>query len=155
MNITATKTKTYTVSLTREFNVPRERVFEAWTNPEMLTQWFGPREVTTQAAQVDLRVGGKYRLTLQEPNGNVIDHGGEYREIDPPRRLVFTWVLEGQNCEGSEGQFAETVVTLEFQESGASTRLILTHEFLPSEESKEGHTMGWIGSFDCLAAVLV
>jgi len=68
--------------------------------------------------------------------------------------LVFTWILEGQGCEGSEDQYAETVVTIEFQDMGTSTRLILTHEFLPSEESKEGHSMGWNSSFDCLEAML-
>ena len=90
---------------------------------------------------------------MKEPNGNIVNHGGQYREIDPPNKLVFTWILEGQNCEGSEGLYAETVVTIEFHEIGDSTRLILTHEFLPNEKSREGHTMGWIGCFDKLKLI--
>ena len=155
MNLTATEVQNYTVSLTRDFNAPREKVFQAWTDPKMLTQWFGPKEVSTESAQVDLKIGGKYQLTMKEPDGNVINHGGQYREIDPPNKLVFTWVLDGQSCARGKGEYAETVVTIEFQDRGASTQLILTHDFLPSEESKECHTMGWSGSFDCLEAVLV
>ncbi len=155
MNLTATDIQSYTVSLTRDFNAPREKVFQAWTDPEILTKWFGPKGVSTESAQVDLKVGGKYQFTMKEPDGKIINLGGQYREIDPPNKLVFTWILDGQDCGGSEGQYAETVVTIEFQDIGTSTRLILTHDFLPSEESKEGHTMGWNGSFDCLEAVLI
>lgn len=154
MNLTTTEVKSYTLSLTRDFNAPREKIFQAWTDPEILTKWFGPKGVSTESAQVDLKVGGKYQFTMKEPGGKIISHGGQYREIDPPKKLAFTWILEGQGCEGSEGQYAETVVTIEFQDMGTSTRLILTHDFLPSEESKEGHTMGWIGCFDCLEAML-
>lgn len=155
MNMPATDIQNLTLSLTREFNAPREKVFQAWTDPAILTQWVGPKEVQTTAAEVDLKVGGKYRFTMQESEGNVIDHGGEYRIIDPPAKLVFTWVLDGQSCAGSEGQYAETLVTLDFEDLGTSTRLTLTHEFLPSEASREGHEMGWRSSLDCLEAVLV
>lgn len=155
MNIPATDIQQdFSLSLTRKIKAPREKVFQAFTDPTLLTQWFGPKEVTTTDAQVDLKIGGRYQLTMQEPNGNIINHGGEYREIIPPEKLVFTWVLEGQGCEGSQGEYAETIVTIEFQDIGSSTRLILSHDFLPSTESKEAHTQGWIGCLDCLEETL-
>lgn len=155
MNPTDTDVKLYTLSLTRDFNAPRETVFNAWTDPEVLTRWFGPKGVSTESAEVDLTIGGRYRFTMKEPNGNIVKIGGEFRKIDPPKKLVYTWVLDEQGCGGSDGQYAETLVTIEFQDQGPTTRLILTHEFLPSETSKEAHNMGWSGSFDCLEEVLV
>lgn len=154
MNLPATNIESMTLRLSRHFPVPCEKVFKAWTDPDLLTQWFGPPGVTTKAAAVDLRVGGKYLFTMQEPDGNVIDHGGEYRLIDPPRNLVFTWVLDGQSCAGSEGQYVETMVTLEFENVNGSCQLHLTHELLPGEASKEGHHMGWIGSLDRLEEMI-
>lgn len=154
MNSTATKIDQYSVSLTRDVNAPIEKVFRAWTDPDILTKWFGPKEVTTRSAQVDLKVGGKYQLVMEAAEGKIHTIGGAFREIDPPRKLVFTWILDPQGCEGSDGFDAETLVTLEFQDLGAATRIALTHDFLPSEKSKESHQMGWIGSFDCLETVL-
>lgn len=155
MTLPATETPNISLTISREFKAPIDKIFKAWTDPAILNQWFGPKGVVTSDAQVDFRVGGNYRFTMQEPNGDVINHGGEYREIHSPRKLVFTWVLDGQSCSGSEGLYAETVVTLDFEDLGSSTRLTLTHDFLPSEESKEGHTMGWDSSLDCLEDVLV
>ncbi len=154
MSLPATDIQNYTLTLTRDFNAPREKVFQAWTDPDILTKWFGPKGVSTESAQIDLRVGGKYNYALKLPDGKIVNHHGEYREIDPPNKLVFTGILDGQGCGGSEGVHAETVVTVEIQDMGSSTRLTLTHDFLPSEESKESHSFGWTGSFDCLAEVL-
>ena len=154
MNLPATDIQTYSLSLTRDFNAPREKVFQAWTDPEIITKWFGPEGVSTESAQIDLKVGGKYQFELKLPDGTISTHHGEYREIDPPNKLVFTGILDGQSCSGSEGVYAETLVTIELQDLGAATRLTLTHEFFPNEESKEGHNMGWSGSFDRLEEVL-
>jgi uncharacterized protein YndB with AHSA1/START domain len=154
MSLSATDIQSYTLSLTRDFNAPREKVFQAWTDPEILVKWFGPQGVTTESAQIDLTVGGKYQFTLRLPDGQIATHQGEYREIDPPNRLVFTGILDGQGCEGSAGLYAETVISIEFEDMGSSTRLTLTHDFLPTEESKENHSFGWNGSFDRLAEIL-
>jgi uncharacterized protein YndB with AHSA1/START domain len=155
MNLPATDIQSYTLTLTRDFNAPREKVFQAWTDPEILSKWFGPRGVTTESARIDLRAGGKYQFTLKLPDGQIATHQGEYREIDPPKKLVFSGILDGQGCEGSAGLYAETVITIEFQEVGSATRLTLTHDFLPTEASKESHAFGWNGSFERLAEVLV
>ena len=154
MNQPATTIKNETLSLSRQLKAPKEKIFQAWTDPTLLTQWFGPHGVITTAADVDLRVGGQYRLTMQEPDGSIIQLGGEYRVIKPPHKLVFTWTLDGQSCDGSDGHFAETLVTIELEEISGSCRLTLTHEFLPTEESKAGHSMGWTGSLDRLEGVV-
>ena len=154
MNTTVTDVQNDTLSLTRDFNASREKLFQAWTDPKILTQWFGPKGVSTESAQVDLKIGGQYQFTMKEPDGKIHSIGGRFREIDPPNKLVYTWILDGQGCGASEGLYAETVVTIEFQDLGTATRLILTHDFLPSKESKEGHAMGWNGSLDCLETVL-
>jgi uncharacterized protein YndB with AHSA1/START domain len=90
MNQPAIDIQAYQIVVTREFNTPRETVFKAWTEPKKLKKWFGPEGVNTIAAEVDLRIGGNYQLTMREPNGSTIVHGGAYREIDPPNKLVFT-----------------------------------------------------------------
>ena len=153
MNETATEVKKYTLSITRDFNAPREKVFQAWTDPEILVKWFGPKEVSTESARIDLRVGGEYHYALKLPDGKIIDHHGVYREIDPPNKLVFTGILDGQGCAGGEGLYAETLVTVHFGDEGNKTRLTLTHEFLPTEDSRDSHSYGWNGSFDCLDEV--
>lgn len=154
MNIPATEIRAFTLSLNREFNSPRDKVFQAWTDPAALKQWFGPKEVTIDEVRVDLKVGGRYQFNMTEPDGTTFVHGGQYRQIDPPRKLVFTWILDGQHCEGSQGEYAETLVTIDFQDLGASTRVVLTHEFLPSKASKEAHAMGWRSTFDSLEEAL-
>ncbi|MDJ0782089.1 MAG: SRPBCC domain-containing protein [Desulfosarcinaceae bacterium] len=146
MNTTTTEVEAHTLTISRDFPADRKRMFQAWTDPEMLTRWFGPPGVTTLEAAVDLRAGGEYRLTMREPGGEIIVHGGVYREIVPPEKLVFTWVLAGQACEGSAGFHAETVVTLTFAALEKGTRLTLTHEFLPTEISRTAHAAGWEGS---------
>jgi uncharacterized protein YndB with AHSA1/START domain len=68
--------------------------------------------------------------------------------------ILESWILDGQDCDGSEGEYAETVVTIEFHDLGSATRLVLTHDFLPSEKSKEAHSMGWKGCLEHLEAYL-
>jgi len=155
MNMPATKIEDYTLSLDRDYNAPPEKVFQAWTDPNFITSWFGPDGAEVHSAEIDLNVGGEYRLTLKEPDGSVAVLHGKYREIDPPHKLSFTWILDGQACEGSAGQHAETVVTLDFQDQNGATRLVLTHDFLPTAESRDSHFMGWTDSLDSLAKLFV
>lgn len=144
----------YSLTITRDFNATPDTLFRAWTDPKQLMQWFGPAGVTTTEARVDLKVGGSYRLVMKEPDGKRHTPHGEYREVDPPKRLVFTWMLDGSDCEGSQGEYAETVVTIEFQTARSGTRLVLTHDFLPSANSRTAHQMGWDGCLDSLTAML-
>jgi len=139
-----------TLRLKRIFNAPRDRVFRAWTDPKELKRWCAPtEEYTTPIAEVDLRVGGKYRIGMKPGNQEVMYVAtGVYREVKPPEKLVFSWSWEG------EPQSRETLVTLEFRDIGKSTELILLHEFFPDEATREKHNEGWIGCLNQLATRL-
>ncbi len=124
----------------RTFEAPREEVFDAWTNPEVLRRWWaaGP-DWDTPSAEVDLREGGRYRLSMRNPESNETHAvGGEYREVRRPERLVYTWAWEGESPEPSE-----TVVTVEFTGREGATDVVLLHEGFSSAESRAAHEHGW------------
>jgi uncharacterized protein YndB with AHSA1/START domain len=137
-----------TLQIKRTFKAPRDKVFKAWTDPSVLKQWFAPTdEFTVPIAEVDLRVGGKYRIAMQAPDGVRHIAIGAYREIDPPRKLVFTWSWE-------QRPMPDTLITIEFNERAGATEMIFTHELFPSIEERDLHNQGWIGCLDRLAKVL-
>lgn len=141
-------TSTAVLRITRTFPASRERVFAAFTEPELLMQWWGPPGFTLPQASVDLRVGGRYRFAMQPPQGNVMYLVGTYREIMPPERLVYTWAWEGAPA-GSE-----TVVTIEFREAEGDTEVVITQEPFGSEEDRQQHVFGWKGGSDRLTEIL-
>lgn len=138
----------------REFSAPIERVFDAWTNAGVLAQWFGPEDFEVTDAEIDLIVGGRYEINMVSPDGNSVKHFGFYVEISAPDKLIFTWVLEDQACEGSKGQSAKTLVSIDFKRINQMTAVTLTHERLPNKEAYDGHQFGWNSSFESLAAYL-
>lgn len=138
------------LSTRRTFKADVDRVFRAWTEPEILKQWFGPDGFFLATAEVDLRIGGAYRFGMQPPGGEVFYQYGVYREIEPGSKLVFTWVLEGQACAGADNQDSETLVTLIFRAVGDATEVIISHDALPTAVSRDGHEKGWQGSLECL-----
>jgi uncharacterized protein YndB with AHSA1/START domain len=132
--------------LTHRFEAPRERVFDAWTDPELLRRWWAAApDWDTPSAEVDLRPGGRYRLSMRNPEtGDVHTVGGEYTEVSRPERLVYTWAWEGEDANREE-----TVVTVEFADRGGdATEVVLTHAGFASDESRTNHEHGWRG---CLA----
>ncbi len=154
MDTKSPETATESVYLERTFKASRERVFQAWTEADQIKKWFGPEEVVVRAAEVDLRVGGAFRVEMIISESETVVHSGEYLEITPPSRLVYSWILDGQTCGGSEKQYGETQVTVEFEECDGATLVRLRHEGLPSEQARKGHEYGWTGSFDKLAGHL-
>lgn len=137
-----------TLELRRTYPVPRERVFRAWTEAEQVKKWFGPENCTCPEAELDLRVGGRYRITLEEPEGQHIV-GGEYVEISAPDKLVFTWKWEHVSADSPE-----TLVTVKFLPKGDGTEIVLTHERFPAADVRDLHNEGWTSSFECLADLL-
>jgi uncharacterized protein YndB with AHSA1/START domain len=99
-------------------------------------------------AEVDLRVGGRFRIHMREPDGKEHRVGGAYRVIDPPRKLTYTWQWE---TESSTNDPVETLVTIEFLPRGKGTELVLTHEGFASEEARRSHEHGWAGIMEKLA----
>ena len=145
---TKTKATEQKLKVTRLLKAPRDKVFAAWTDAEAVKKWFCPVGFTVRASKIDLRVGGDYRITMISPKGETVEHFGTYREILPPERLVFSWILDDQDCGGSQGSRKETLVTVEFRDNGETTELVLTHKGFPTKESCEGHQFGWNSCLD-------
>jgi len=138
-----------TLQFKRTLSATREKVFRAWTEPAEMKKWFAPSdEFSVPFAEVDLRVGGQYRIGMKPPEGNeVYIATGTYREVHPPDKLVFTWGWEGPN-------WYETRVTIELRAVGNSTELVLTHELFPSVEERDKHNHGWMGCVGRLEKLL-
>jgi uncharacterized protein YndB with AHSA1/START domain len=143
-----------TLTITRIFNASVERVFSAWTRSDYMAQWFGPEQFTVERAELDLTVGGLYDIQLRAPDQKLIRHFGEYLEITTNTSLVFTWVLDNQDCDGSTGLEGNTLVSLSFKALGQKTELILQHEKLPNKDAFNGHSFGWTSSMDSLESFL-
>jgi uncharacterized protein YndB with AHSA1/START domain len=138
-----------TLRLERTFDAPAQDVFDAWTNPEVLRRWWVANPTwRTPVADVDLRVGGSYRLSMEDPDaGTVHTVRGEYREVCPPERLVYSWCWEED--EGRTGHVS--TVTVDFLAEGERTMVVLEHSGLESPESRERHGHGWQGCLEVLA----
>jgi uncharacterized protein YndB with AHSA1/START domain len=139
------------IRIERTFRAPAQAVFEAWTSVEALRRWYPPgADWDTPVAEVDLRVGGRLRLVLRSPTGEEFGGGGEYREITPPTRLVFTWTWDRPDA-GDGTQLVE----VDFSEQpDGTTKVVMTNRGLLDEAIRESHREGWEGSFDNLDRVL-
>lgn len=145
------QTEPLTLDLTREFNAPRDIVFRAWRDAELLSRWSAPRGFTITAAEGDFRPGGAWRACMRSPSGEELCVGGTYREIVLRERLVFTHEWE----EDPEVPQTETLVRIEFADAGKGrTRMHFHQERFKSEESRDGHRGGWEECFDLLEEVL-
>jgi uncharacterized protein YndB with AHSA1/START domain len=134
------------LEIKRIIKAPRDRVYAAWTDPAQLRQWFGPEKVQTRELNADARLGGKFRWDLINPEGEEMTCLGEYRELQPGRKIVFTW--QWDDDETWENHVS--VVTVELKDIEGGTELRLTHEQLPNEASRDGHTGGWNSALDKL-----
>jgi uncharacterized protein YndB with AHSA1/START domain len=140
---TADKTS---LEIKRFINVPRDRVYAAWTDPAQLKEWFGPENVRTRNFTADARVGGKYRWDLINEEGEDMTISGEYRELVPGKKIVFTWKWDDDET----WKNTSSVVTVELSDRDGGTELRLIHEKLPSEESRDRHNEGWNSVVDRL-----
>lgn len=138
----------HALRLSRTIRADPETLFRAWTDPEALSHWWRMEEEgwAFAAASIDLRVGGRYRLGMTGPDGRTYTAVGEYLEIEPPTRLVFTW-----DWERPTDRVGETLVTVEFKPAGTGmTELVLTHERFADPASVAGHERGWAQLFTLL-----
>lgn len=128
---------------------PIDRVFAAWTDPDQLVRWWGPRDVTCMEALIDLRVGGSYRIANRLPDGTFVWISGTYEAIDPPNLLRFTWSVAGSEAGPSED--AASLVTVRCVERDDGTEVTVTHERIADNTIREDHENGWRGCLDGLA----
>jgi uncharacterized protein YndB with AHSA1/START domain len=127
---------------------PPDKVYAYWTEPERLVRWWGPEGYTIPDQSLDVRHGGTWRTTMLSPDGGRYTVSGIYRELVPPRRLVFTWGWE--DADGKRGD--ETEVTVTFEAAPGGTRLVLRQRSFEDRKTRDDHQRGWESSLDCLVA---
>jgi uncharacterized protein YndB with AHSA1/START domain len=137
-----------TVRIERTFQAPAEAVFNAWTSEEVIRRWWqAEHDWETTEAEVDLRVGGAVRVVMRDPNKDVeYGGGGNYTEIEPPTRLAFTWIWDGDT--------RRTLIEIDFEERDGSTTVSFVHSALWDEEAVRAHEDGWSKILDNLARTL-
>jgi uncharacterized protein YndB with AHSA1/START domain len=135
------------LKLSRVIKASREKVFAAWTRPELLVQWWGPGPVSCPEAHVDLREGGEYRLANLETDGSIIWISGRFELVRAPEELVYTW-----NVSIVPGE--PTLVRVRFLPHAEGTELVLTHERFAVEAVRDMHVEGWGLCVDKLVAML-
>ncbi|MEX2586771.1 MAG: SRPBCC domain-containing protein [Actinomycetota bacterium] len=135
------------LQITKLIGASPARVFEAWTSPELMRQWFAPEPMTANISELDARPGGRFRVEMHDPSGGVHTAAGTYKEVENGTRLVFSWSWEGS-------EMPETQVTVDLKPHGEQTELVLTHEGFPSAEAKDQHLDGWSKSTSKLAELM-
>lgn len=131
------------LTLKRRLKASPAQVFSAWADPEKIVRWFGPVEASSSSvrAEMDVRPGGRYRISFQTEDGEYHEVGGVYREVVPDTRLVFTWAWHST-------PERESLVTVTVAKDGAM--LTLHHEQFFDDMARDGHKRGWTGTLDKL-----
>ena len=133
----------------RVLPAPRGRVFAACTTPDELAKWWGPAGFSAPSVDLDVRVGGSYRIAMQPPDGDLFYLAGEFLEVDPPARLAYTFRWEDPDPDDREN-----VVTLSFGELGDSTELVLAQRPFATEARRALHAQGWTDSLERLERLM-
>ena len=134
------------LEIKRFINAPRTRVYAAWTDPAQLKEWFGPVWVRTCELIAEPRVGGKFRWDVINCDGKEVTIQGDYREVVPGEKIVFTW----KHCDDELWENRISIVSVELSDRNGGTELRLKHEQLPDDESRESHNRGWNSVLDKL-----
>ena len=135
------------LTLTRRFRARPEKVYAAWTQAGQLAQWFGPPNMkpASLCAELDVRVGGSYRLSFVGDDGEYFQAGGVYREVVPTRKLVFTWAWHST-------PERQSLVTITLKPDAAGTLMVFHHAQFFDETARDNHQRGWSSFFDKLDA---
>jgi uncharacterized protein YndB with AHSA1/START domain len=141
--------------ITRVFNAPREKVFKAWTDPELLKQWFAPLPYTTPIAELDVRPGGANLIVMRDPQGNDFPNRGVYLEVVENKRLVFTNAYT-RAWEPSDKPFMTVIVTFEDERGKTKYTALVRHWTVADREMHEkmGFHQGWGQCADQLEALV-
>jgi uncharacterized protein YndB with AHSA1/START domain len=139
------------LSITRIIKARRARVFEAWTNPELMKLWLAPGELTAPSAEADPRVGGRFTIAMEGMMRGRYTKGvasGTYQQIIPDELVVLTWNWTGDYAP------PETVITVAFRDVEGGTEVSLTQQGFADEQHRSGYEGGWYSAFDKLSGVL-
>jgi uncharacterized protein YndB with AHSA1/START domain len=149
------------LEITRMFDAPRELVFKAFTDPVHAMNWMGPREFPAHHVEADVRPGGKWRIGLKasdavtdQRRGAELWQGGVYQEVDPPRRLVWTFKWDKEPWNTSDKPNPETLVTVTLADEGGRTKMKFRQEIFDTKANRDGHVGGWNSAFDRLGEYL-
>lgn len=135
------------LTIVRSVKAPPEKLWCALTQPQALKQWMAPTDAfSIPVAEADVRVGGRYHLVMNSPDGEEHDVSGVYREIEPNRKLVFTWAWKST-------PERESLVTMELRSAAGGTELTLRHEHFADAEARDRHEEGWTGCLSRLERV--
>ncbi len=138
------------LKVSRTIRASRQRVFRAWTEPELMMRWFVEADDEMRICRIELRKGGRYEFEgISKSKGRPWSVRGEYLEVKPPERLVYTWTWNNDPAHG-EPQ-GDTLVTIDFIDRGKETDVVLTHERFASAKAREEHAKGWMGCLDRLS----
>lgn len=129
------------------FAAPPEKVFAAWTDPDIVVQWFGQAPYSLKSATIDLRPGGAWRFLMAEDGRQSTAFEGAYMEIDPPARLVFSWSHVIDHVESGRNATPESRVEVEFTRNGDGTDVRLVHSGIEVEGARRGVGGGWEKGF--------
>ncbi len=146
-----------TLVLRRLLKAPQERAFRAWTSPEHIQEWMRPEPgMVVPLVSMDLRVGGKFRIQMKNPDGEYFTAVGEFREVNPPERLVYTWDWEkdGGGTAFGEVEGKTSLITVEFLRRGEQTEFVMTHTRFATVQSRDGHAGGWTRALESFAKFL-
>ncbi len=154
--MTAIRDDAPVIVLSRTFKAPRELVFKMFTDPKHLVNFWGPRGFSDTRCEIDLRVGGAFRMQMRGPDGTMYPCTGIYREIVPPERIVYVGTPDGIGC--GAGIPPRATVTMTFEEAGGYTTLTIDtrlHSMADRDAAiATGFREGWNDSFDRLDELL-
>jgi uncharacterized protein YndB with AHSA1/START domain len=145
----ATRSDELTLEMTRVLPAGRSIVFGTFSRPNELAKWWGPEGFSTPSLEFQARVGESYRIEMQPPEGDRFYLTGEFREVDPPARLAYTFVWEDPDPDD-----VDMVVDLSFRDRGESTEVALTQGPFTTEARRRLHREGWRDSFDKLERLM-
>ncbi len=133
------------LEVSRLIKAGRQRVFDAWTDPTMIVQWWGAGGVKCTAAEMDLTVGGAYRIANQAPDDSTMWIAGTFTRVNPPEDLAYTWAME-PITEAT----VHSLVEVSFDKTETGTLVTVIQTRIPTPEAREMHLQGWIGCLEGL-----
>jgi len=150
------------ITITRIFDAPREKVWNHWTDPIQYKCWWGPKDFTSPYANLDVRKGGRYLVSMRGPDGKQYWDTGTYEQVKPLHHLVYTDTFADDKGNIVPASYygmgpdkpLDMAVVVSLEDYGNQTRLILEHCGLPEGDMLENAETGWNQSFDKLAECL-